>query len=203
MVRHGSFRIRRKATQRGHRDTIGITDNDAFSCNYTSQNASAWQTHPPFSNASWASYLNLTHAPRTDYFDIEFPYGLTYADIVECNFSMTVDPDKVRLPGSGQTDGQVIFSPVMERRVIDLFPANDGNLHAMGQPVSLEVKMETLDCEDPLVWDTVTDLCSYANTLERCQVRHERTHISLHSSSAYSAPDPLACKSINIRETLI
>ena len=149
---------------------LGITENDAFSCNYTSQNASAWQTYPPFSNVSWTSYLNLTHAPRTDYFDIEFPHGLTYADIVECNFSMTVDPDKVRLPGSGQTDGQVIFSPVMERRVIDSFPANNGDLQAMGQPVFLEVKMETLDCEDPLVWDTVTHLCPYANTLERRQV---------------------------------
>ena len=91
-------------------------------------------------------------------------------------FSMTVDPDRVRVPGSGQAEGQVVFSPVMQRNQIESFPTNSDkdNLQAMGEPVYVEVKMITLDCEDELVWDTQTtsdQACAEAPTVHRCQVR--------------------------------
>ena len=86
---------------------------------------------------------------------------------------MTVDPDKVRVPGSGEAEGQVIFSPVMQRNVIAGFPADSANLQAMGEPVYVKVKMTTPDCEDELVWDTQTSsdyACSEAPTVHECQV---------------------------------
>ena len=88
------------------------------------------------------------------------------------SFSMTVDPDKVRLPGSGEAEGQVIFSPVMQRNVIDSFPTDAANLQAMGQPVYVNVKMNTPDCEDELVWESSSyQACSEAPTVHKCQVR--------------------------------
>ena len=87
---------------------------------------------------------------------------------------MTVDPDKVRVPGSGEAEGQVIFSPVMQRNVIAGFPTDAANLQAMGEPVYVKVKMTTPDCEDELVWDTQSSsdyACSEAPTVHECQVR--------------------------------
>lgn len=153
---------------------LGFTDQDTFTCNYTSQNVSTWLTDPQLANSSWHAHLNLTHAPRTSYFDIDFPQGFTYADIIEFSFSMTVDPDRVRVPGSGQAEGEVIFSPVMPRKQIMGFPANSDkdNLQAMGDPLHLRVKMVTADCEDELVWTAqgVDKACPEAETVNKFQV---------------------------------
>ena len=156
---------------------LGFTDQDIFTCNYTSKNISTWLTDPQLANSSWHAHLNLTHAPRTSYFDIDFPQGFTYADIIEFSFSMTVDPDRVRVPGSGQAEGEVIFSPVMPRNQIMGFPATNDkdNLQAMGNPLHLTVKMVTADCEDELVWTAqgVDQACPEAPTVNKFQVcRH-------------------------------
>ena len=172
---------------------LGITENDTFSCNYTSQNTSSWLTYPQFDNSSWDQHLNLTHAPRTDYFDIDFPQGFTYADIIMFSFSMTVDPDRVRVPGSGQAEGQVIFSPVMPRNQIDGFPTNaeKDNLQAMGEPVYVKVKMETLDCEDELVWEMQSSSdspCAEAPTVNKYQVRVTYVHVLIVERSSAKLP---------------
>lgn len=92
------------------------------------------------------------------YFDIVFPAGFTYPDIITFNFSLTVDPLESRLPGSGVTTATVLFVPVMMRNVIDSYPLPGDalNLNPMGKPVSVEVIMDTPECGFVL---TITGEC--------------------------------------------
>ena len=108
---------------------LSFTDNDTFSTNYT-------LAHLPDVNVS----VNLTNSTNNvNYFDFIFPEGITYADIVELNFTMTVDPTKKRLPGTGVEETSIVLVPVCEQYVIDAYPLAAGDLTLCGDhyPVNL------------------------------------------------------------------
>ena len=46
--------------------------------------------------------------------NVPFSQGLTFRDIVTLNFSLTVDPDEFRAPGSGSAVSAIVFTPVCE-----------------------------------------------------------------------------------------
>ncbi len=115
-----------------------FTENDTFTSNYSTQASIVMVTEP-----------NTTATtPLGKYFDLVFPAGFTYPDIITFNFSLTVDPNESRLPGAGVTTSNVLFSPVMERQVVDSYPAaaDAANLHPFGEPVAVPVTVDAPEC---------------------------------------------------------
>ena len=80
---------------------------------------------------------NATHNVN-NMFDFVFP-SFTYVDIVELNFTMTVDPDAIRKPGSGNETAQVILVPVCDQNQIDGYPASDDDLTICGEYIQIPV----------------------------------------------------------------
>ncbi len=99
---------------------------DTFSTNYTAT-----------LNASDESLTNLTvvdltpsasdapDTPDEHTFDFVFRGGVTYGDVIELNFTMTVDPAAMRAVGSGVEDSALVLSPICVRNVFVLYPPDD------------------------------------------------------------------------------
>ncbi len=81
-------------------------------------------------------------ADQDGVFSFEFPGGITYADVIALNFTMTVDPNGQRPKGSPDETATVVFIPSCEQQVIDSYPANAGDKTTCGthQAVTVEVK---------------------------------------------------------------
>ena len=55
--------------------------------------------------------------------DFEFTGGILFPDIIELNFSLTVDPLKERPVGSGEATSAVVLHPICMQSVFDSWPA--------------------------------------------------------------------------------
>ncbi len=71
----------------------------------------------------------LHGATHVHTFDIIFQDGITFPDIIELSFTLTVDPTGLRLPGSGAEASTIIMSPICHRNIIDDFPLVQPDLH--------------------------------------------------------------------------
>ena len=100
---------------------------DNFDTNYTLSNSVATATMDPLPNAT---------DPVTKRVDITFP-SLTYVDIVELNFTLTVAEG--RPIGSGDETTNVVLAPVCEQNVIDSYPVTAGDLAYCGDLVQIPV----------------------------------------------------------------
>lgn len=55
-----------------------------------------------------------TFEKQSGSFDFMFPYGISFPDIIELNFTMTVDPTEVRPVGSGIETAAIAISPLCD-----------------------------------------------------------------------------------------
>ncbi len=72
-------------------------------------------------------------AETDDMLLLKFPGGITYADIISLNFTMTVDPYEIRQKGSGVEEVAVVLVPVCEQQQIAGFPATAGDRTVCGE----------------------------------------------------------------------
>lgn len=115
---------------------LAYTPNDAFATNYSlSDNpdpvaVEVAQTTPD----EFGNHMQIV--------DFVFLGGVTYADIISFNLTLTVDPTGTRPPGSGQADGALALSPVCHQNVIDGFPADPAeNFRQCGEAFSIPISM--------------------------------------------------------------
>ncbi len=100
-----------------------LTASDTFDCNYTSgaNRDEAVQLVQP------DDFVTDLSTDTDGVLIFKFPWGITYADIITCNFTMTVDPNSIRQKGSGNEDGAVVAVAVCEQQQIDSFPGTAGD----------------------------------------------------------------------------
>ncbi len=91
-----------------------VEGSDTFSTNYTSTLNETNLTVDTFGGGGGT-------------FDFVFGGGLTYADVVQLNFTVTVDPTLMRAVGSGVEDSALVLTPVCVRNVFASYPPDDAD----------------------------------------------------------------------------
>ncbi len=103
---------------------------DSYSTNYTSANgATPHSSLVPVGDAV---------------FDFVFEHGMTYADIVSLNFSLRVDPDGTRIPGTGPDTTSIVLTPLCHMNQFGGYPTTAPSTDAAsvkkcGTPVAVPV----------------------------------------------------------------
>ncbi len=102
------------------------------------------------------------------YIDIEFADGITYADYINLNFSLSVDPNKELPVGMGIKNSSIMITPICKRSEFDN-PADSPNKYplagedfvACGPIMPIDFRLDVSECYDliPIHYD--------------CQVRAE------------------------------
>jgi hypothetical protein len=92
---------------------MAYTSTDSMLSNYSTSNGTTVMIEP-------ATY------PISDFFDLVFPAGISYPDILWLNFTLTVDPLGKRLPGSGVSSSAVVLSPICQQMAVNSYPSPAG-----------------------------------------------------------------------------
>ncbi len=129
---------------------VSYTPLDSFDTNYTDLGNSS---HPV---AEPVDLLNATSGQQQDHhhtnmFHFVFPFGISFPDIIELNFTLTVDPLGVREVGSGREPSAVLLVPVCGRNVIDGYPSDTpddifGLQDACGDPLAIPISTMAPGC---------------------------------------------------------
>ena len=109
---------------------LAFTDGDTFTSNYTTANATVNAT-------CYSDHDPVTNGYRFDHVDFIFN-TLNFPDVIELNFTMTVDPTELKAVGSGLDTSPVTMKPLCKRRVVDSFPATVGEIHSCGASTPVE-----------------------------------------------------------------
>jgi len=104
-----------------------------------------------FDNVTVVDVSNRTRdAHDTHLFDFRFNEGITFPDIIELNFTLTVDPTKQRAIGSGTERSVIVVSPVCRRIPHNGVPALGGGNFEMqeqcGDLVDVGFTSDAPDC---------------------------------------------------------
>lgn len=90
-------------------------------------------------------------------FDLNFPRGITFDDVINVTFTMTVDPNELLEKGSGVDTPNVVLSPVCHQWVRSNYPVVDPVdppayqfRTQCGDPVSVKVAIETAECYETI-----------------------------------------------------
>lgn len=76
--------------------------------------------------------------------DIAFHGGLTYADVVDLNFSLTVDPLASRPPSNGPDKAAIILQPICVQNVINDYPAVDSVAQRCGDFATINISLSPI-----------------------------------------------------------
>ncbi len=76
-------------------------------------------------------------------FDFVFSGGVTFADIISFNFSLTVDPTGLRVEGTPDAEGAVALAMVCTQNEYDAYPDPAETDKTCGETVLLPVKVTT------------------------------------------------------------
>jgi len=107
---------------------ISYTDTDNFTTNYSLANS---QLEVSVKDVN-ENDAGLTAEGTFDLIHFEFPMGISYPDIVELNFSLTVDPTQMRRPGTGLEVAAVVAEMVCDQYQIEGYPVDEGDLTNCG-----------------------------------------------------------------------
>lgn len=85
----------------------------------------------------------LSIDPIPGYVRFTFEQGITYADIITLNFTLTVDPDDERVIGSDEETSTIVISPSCQ--LVDIDPAitYDNDIRACGDMVHVPIKVDS------------------------------------------------------------
>ncbi len=86
-----------------------------------------------------SAHFNAATSTISDSVDFVFQDGVTFADIIDFSFNLTVNPDDYRPKGSGEADGFVVLSMLCQQNVYDSYPAAGEEVMPCGDPVQMPV----------------------------------------------------------------
>ena len=118
---------------------LGFTSNNNFTSNYTINN----------------SQLDKATMATTDddrNLEITFPRGVTYADIIEFNFTLTVDPNELKELGSADETLLLASLLICNQSIIDDFPSEGNELRLCGEITTGPVTVSALQCYNSLTF---------------------------------------------------
>ena len=126
--------------------TDSSTKNDSFLSNYS------LPTQSPHSNEP----VDVVAGTEGTYVDFIFKEGILFPDVIELNFTVTVDPDFLIPVGRGEEDHAIVLTAVCDQEQIHGYPADDSKLTSCGEMYTEPMKTDVAECYDII---TITQDC--------------------------------------------